>query len=235
MKPVRKFNTYNHLPNLPNKGLGDLIAKNPDAASAGGNFLGDSIMAVDGADGKTSYAGSALGGAAKGAAAGLALGPIGAIVGGALGGIAGIFTQRAKERKAKREAAAAEANRVEMQTSANNNASLAILRNFPTTGVDRPRMEQGGMVNKALGSKIAPVQAEYLAEDGEVIQHDPNAVPATDQFGKLTKLASDTSLIKGAKHSDPSQGVGMTGGERIFSDNPSLKIPKDFSKLLKKL
>jgi len=95
---------------------------------------------------------------------------------------------------------------------------------------------------KALGGNLPPTgkkipgqAAEYLAEGGETIQFNPGEEPATDSSGKLNRINASTSLIKGAKHSDASQGVGMTGGGRIFSDDPRLKVPKDFSKMLKKL
>jgi len=68
------------------------------------------------------------------------------------------------------------------------------------------------------GGKIPNSNIEYQAEGGEVIEHNPFSLPGTDQHGEVNPIASNISKIQGDKHSAPSGGVGMEGGERIFSD-----------------
>jgi hypothetical protein len=69
-----------------------------------------------------------------------------------------------------------------------------------------------------VGGKIPNSNIEYQAEGGEVIEHNPFSLPGTDQHGEVNPIASNISKIQGDKHSAPSGGVGMEGGERIFSD-----------------
>lgn len=359
MIPKRKFSQDNNRPYLPKYQWGTNLMQNqwgPNfdlnkqaGASMGLSAAGDVIGALDNVDGESSMGGSIAGGAAKGAAAGMVLGPWGAAAGAVIGGIGGAIKQKAQERaidKAKREAEEAD-RRIRAD------ASLSIVKNFPTQGIDRPMMSGGGLapivplpgtlspamappmkidrnpvlapapemlyeaawantrrpVAKAytdaimrdnnytspeqvlqhlnrksvgskvphqyiyqdgkyvqelmdrriekqesgpltmralggtvdsevlkeygLGRKIQGQEASYLAEGGETIQYAPGQAPATDGSGSLVPLSSTTSRITGASHSAPSQGVGMTGGERIFSDR--LKVNKDFSKLLKRL
>jgi hypothetical protein len=231
MNPVRKFNYSNHPLNLPKKGYGDWFAANSENIGAGLNIAGAGVNSLNPED-KPGM--NVLGGAIKGAGMGSMFGPIGTAIGAVGGGIISLFTQKAQERKAEEMAAEAEKKRLQSVAAVNNDVTRGILRNYPTSGIDRPRMNKGGEV-PPTDKKIVPSQAEYLAEGGETIQYNPGEQPATDKYGKLNRINSSTSLIQGAKHTDPSEGVGMTGGSRIFSDNPKLKVSKDFSKMLKKL
>jgi hypothetical protein len=76
---------------------------------------------------------------------------------------------------------------------------------------------------------------EYLAEGGEIIQHAPGDLPATDNNGTVTPITDTIAKINGDKHIAQSGGVGMEGEEpaRIYSDQ--LKVPADLVKQLSKL
>ena len=432
MDPIRKFNYSNYPKTLPQKGLGDLLTQYSGGVTSGMNIAGGAVDALNTND---STGLGALSGALKGASAGMALGPWGALAGGVLGGVTSVFAKKAQERKAEEAAAEAEAKRIEGITAVNNDASLAILKNFPTKGIDRPRAGKGGVVamlekggetdskgidtqayhdkwvadnsanqrlkdlaelnyyktywdkaleaknpeaykqamaakgtgtindflkraddlygsgaysekltteemekmnpgyfkrtnelrkklflegkvpgsgkvagdiegkipvedtawglrnswnvfpavkqykfgnkkgitysegemsmtynpddkeqykyeaklvkdntKRALGGILPPTsrkisgnQADYLAEGGETIQFANRNQVATDGSGNLSRLNSDTAMINGPKHSSPAEGVGMSGGVRIFSDSDKLKVPKDFSQIFKKL
>ena len=141
MQSVRKFNYANHPMNLPQKGVGNLLDKSKPEMGMGGDIAK---------------------GALSGAAAGAALGPWGAAAGAAIGGVMSIFAHKAADRAAEKAAAEAETKRVEGIEDINNDASMSILRNFPTTGINRPRAGKGGKVNEILDSKD-PVKKGYDA------------------------------------------------------------------------
>ena len=232
MQPVRKFNYANHPLNLPQHGLGTYLNKNKPGVGA---IAGVGAGMIDQLNPDSKVGGDIASGALSGAAAGMALGPIGAGVGALVGGVVSLFTHKAQERAKARAAAEVKRVLIENTNEINNDATSNILRNFSTSGIDRPRAGRGGKVGDIISAKIVPGQADYLAENGEVIQFDPRKKPATDKFGKLSPTSSDSAVIKGATHEAASGGVGMTGGERIFSNDDKLKVPKDFSKILKRL
>lgn len=68
-----------------------------------------------------------------------------------------------------------------------------------------------------MGGTSAP---QYMAEGGEMIQHQSNDVPKTDKNGNLNRMTATEAEIKGDKHSAKSGGVGMSDnkGARIYSD-----------------
>lgn len=76
---------------------------------------------------------------------------------------------------------------------------------------------------------------DYLAEGGEMIQHAPGDLPATDNNGSVTPVTNTIARINGDKHIAPSGGVGMSGEQsaRIYSDQ--LEVPADLLKQLSKL
>jgi hypothetical protein len=67
----------------------------------------------------------------------------------------------------------------------------------------------------AFGGSVLP---DYIAEGGEVVDFNQGNVPQPGNFGKLNRLSSSSVKIEGDSHDDPSGGVEMTGGERVFSD-----------------
>lgn len=83
-----------------------------------------------------------------------------------------------------------------------------------------------------LGGSTVP---QYRAEGGEMIQHQANDVPKTDNNGGLNRMTSTEAEITGDKHSAKSGGVGMSDdkGARIFSDQ--LTVDKDLVAKIMKL
>ncbi len=84
----------------------------------------------------------------------------------------------------------------------------------------------------AMGGSTIP---QYRAEGGEMIQHQANDVPKTDNNGGLNRMTSTEAEITGDKHSAKSGGVGMSDdkGARIYSDQ--LTVDKDLVAKLMKL
>ena len=82
------------------------------------------------------------------------------------------------------------------------------------------------------GGTSAP---QYMAEGGEMIQHQANDVPKTDNNGNLNRMTATEAEIKGDKHSAKSGGVGMSDnkGARIYSDQ--LTVDKNLVAKLNKL
>ena len=199
------------------------ITNNPQQAAGAFNLAGGAIGAIDSMAGSngSSDLGSAMSNALSWGGMGLSVGgPVGGAIGGVVGAGVGLF-QNMQQRRA-----AEEADRKAKEAAFKQ--SQNIRRNFDsqTKGMFSPMgNEVGGMYAK--GGLTTP---QYLAEDGEVIQHNPYDKPKTDKYGSLNQLASDFSKIKGAKHSSQSQGVGMSGGERIYSDQlkPAKRIAKLF-------
>jgi len=76
---------------------------------------------------------------------------------------------------------------------------------------------------------------DYIAEGGEMIQHAPGDLPATDKNGTVKPVTDTIARIKGDKHIAQSGGVGMSGDKpaRIYSDQ--LHVPADVLKQLMKL
>jgi DNA-binding transcriptional regulator YiaG len=68
-----------------------------------------------------------------------------------------------------------------------------------------------------MGGSTIP---QYRAEGGEMIQHQANDVPKTDNNGNLNRMTATEAEITGDKHSAKSGGVGMSDekGARIYSD-----------------
>ena len=68
-----------------------------------------------------------------------------------------------------------------------------------------------------MGGSTIP---QYRAEGGEMIQHQSNDVPKTDNNGDLNRMTGTEAEITGDKHSAASGGVGMSDkkGARIYSD-----------------
>jgi hypothetical protein len=83
---------------------------------------------------------------------------------------------------------------------------------------------------RAYGGSAAP---DYIAEGEEVVDFRPGNVPQAGKFGTLSRLSSNTAKINGDSHDDPSGGVEMTGGDRVFSDR--LPLPSGFISKLRKL
>jgi len=72
--------------------------------------------------------------------------------------------------------------------------------------------------------KGGEAQGDYLAEGDEIVEHySPVGVYSG---GYLQQLSNNFSKIKGNKHSAPSGGVEMSGGDYIYSDQISL--PENF-------
>jgi hypothetical protein len=84
--------------------------------------------------------------------------------------------------------------------------------------------------NFGLGGTTIP---DYIAEGEEVVDFGPGNVPQAGKFGTLSRLSSNTAKINGDSHDDPSGGVEMTGGDRVFSDR--LPLPSGFISKLRKL
>ena len=193
-------------------GLGDL-----------GGLLGSTVASIDAADGNLSVGGSALSGALKGAGTGLAFGPLGALAGGVLGGgiglVGGILNKNAAEKQEMEE-------RAEFSRQMSNiraNRSRSILSTYPTKGTETHSYYK-------YGGGLPWRKPDYMAEGGEVVEFDMFDKPVAYN-GSLNQLSSDLSEIKGPSHNQSSGGVGMSGGERIFSD--SMSIPPSLSKYFK--
>ena len=73
------------------------------------------------------------------------------------------------------------------------------------------------LMDFGMGGSTVP---QYMAEGGEMIQHQSNDVPKTDNNGNLNRMTATEAEIKGDKHSAKSGGVGMSDnkGARIYSD-----------------
>lgn len=76
---------------------------------------------------------------------------------------------------------------------------------------------EAALTGFGMGGSTIP---QYMAEGGEMIQHQANDVPKTDNNGNLNRMTATEAEIKGDKHSAKSGGVGMSDnkGARIYSD-----------------
>ena len=90
-------------------------------------------------------------------------------------------------------------------------------------------------VNQGYAAGGHTKNPDYLAEGGEMIQHAPGDLPATDNNGSVTPVTNTIARINGDKHTESSGGVGMSGEQsaRIYSDQ--LEVPADLLKQLSKL
>jgi hypothetical protein len=77
-------------------------------------------------------------------------------------------------------------------------------------------------------------QSEYIAEKDEMVYH-PNDKPVTLGNGGLNQVAEDFSKITGDKHSAPSGGVQMAGGNEGYIYSDQIAVPKDLYNSLKGL
>ncbi len=94
------------------------------------------------------------------------------------------------------------------------------------------------ITNRAHGGPTHPTvqtSPDYIAEGGEMIQHAPGDLPATDRNGSVKPITETIARIEGDKHIAKSGGVGMSGDKpaRIYSDQ--LHVPADVLKQLMKL
>jgi len=96
--------------------------------------------------------------------------------------------------------------------------------------IDTKDAYEGYKALKAMGGLVNP---DYIAEGEEVVDFGPGNVPQAGKFGTLSRLSSNTAKINGDSHDDPSGGVEMTGGDRVFSDR--LPLPSGFISKLRKL
>lgn len=174
-----------------------------------GNLGASGIDYLDSTNGESSMGASIGSGALSGAGTGAALGSVvpgvgtaigaagGAIVGGISGWMEGNKEQELEEQqKEMRRKMAARKNR-------------RIVQNYDSEGVKKTGLylEKGGKI-----------PGDYYAEKGEVIMHKLDNMPTTDENGSLQKLSTNYSKIKGDSHEADSGGVGMSGGEKIYSD-----------------
>lgn len=197
------------------------------------NWFKGNAMGIGGAAGFLSgmipgqtEGGSALKGALAGAGAGAALGPIGAGVGALVGGITSwIGKRKADKEKAEQERKAKEYASL-MQSGANVSGDTSALGLYPTQGVEDVNYYA------AQGGFLPDGSEDYLAEGGETIFH-PNDQPMTNQDGNLIPLSDDMSEITGDSHNAPSSGVGMKGGEFIYSKR--MKATKELENDIKDL
>jgi hypothetical protein len=207
------------LKNLDGQGLAEGVESISlgSAVSGGlgkfGGIAGQAVKMIDGMDGESSMGGDVASKALEfGAMGAQVAGPWGAAIGAVGGGIYGSVMHKKEEEAQKKAKIKAEKKFDAQALNASKQYSKSVLSTFPTKGV-----ESSGYY-AALGGKIPASNIQYQAEGGEVIEHNPFRLPGTDSHGEVNQLASDISKIEGDKHSAPSGGVGMEGGERIFSD-----------------
>lgn len=217
LSPVLKRNTFVR---VPDAGFG------LDLFGSYGGSVGGLIEGLDAGDGRISAGGAAVGGALQGGSMGAKVaGPYGAVVGGILGALTKGIGQKitndnqdlANKKLAQATAKAEELNK--------NSISRQIIKQFPTQGIQTPSFKQGGSLH--------PSDLQYRAEDAEVVEFIPGDPPSTDQHGSLKQLSSDMVEVQGDSHSDPSGGVGMKGGTRVFSDR--IEIPNAMYHKIKNL
>ena len=113
-----------------------------------------------------------------------------------------------------------EARFMKQMNALRSNRSRSVLSTYPTEGTETYSYYK-------YGGKLPWSKPDYLAEGGEVVEYDMSNRPVAYN-GNLNRLSSDLAEIKGPSHNQPSGGVGMSGGERIFSD--SMSIPPSLSK-----
>lgn len=167
------------------------------------------VSTIDGMDGKTSNAGAAFSGAlSMGATGAMVGGPIGAIAGGLLGAGMSLFQKRKEDQERRRlEREARELHAKQLQQSDEMN-SQAILSQYPTKGISSSGFYKYG----------GNVQPQYQVEDGEVLFADDRVPPATDRFGRATRIAPNTFKFSGATHNHKSGGIGVSGGNTPYQD-----------------
>lgn len=231
---------------VPKYGLGALLGATTAASNISGaaSALGAGSQFI-----KPGGVSSALSGAAGGAMLGAKLGTIvpgignvvGAIGGGLIGGIRGLVKGRKDRKRNERlgleqdQQALAEQRFAQNEANAEFTRSEGVLNQYPTEGVEGVNFfgkEYGKGGNMYSKRKRLPAYAmggrpDYMAEGGEAIEYDPMDQPQVYGNGEVDPLSSSMGSIEGDDHSDPSGGVPMSGGERIYSDqlepSPQLK------------
>lgn len=184
-----------------------------------GTITSGLVSSIDGMDGKSSMAGDVASGVLSGAGLGLTVGgPIGAAIGAVGGGLISFFTRRHQEKERKAAEEKARNEQFKAQRKANEISSTSNLSNFPVQGVQTASLyAKGGMV---------PVQ--YKVEDGEILLTDDRMPPVTDRNGTVRKIAPNTFKFSGAKHSSPSGGIGVVGGNAPYEDSLGNQLPSGF-------
>lgn len=240
---------------LPKYGLGTLLkagssflSNNSGAVDA----IGQLSSGINSGKKKTGFK-SFLSGAGSGAATGATLGTIfpgvgnvlgaaGGFLGGGLLGILGANKKKDAEQQEeedyKNQQELAERRFKENEANLEYQKSLGVLNQYPSEGVSNVNYygkiyKYGGNLGKRrmLRRAMYGGNPEYLAEDAEVVDFDPTNPPTVHSNGKVNQVSSDMVELDGDSHSDPSGGIAMSGGERIYSDRiaPS-PLGKEFLK-----
>lgn len=221
--PMMRANHPYAKTSLPKYGFGAALSK-------AGQFLSENQDAVNGVAGTMAAAGQVgnpngfkgfLSGAGSGMALGSILPGIGTAIGAIGGGIIGLLSGRKKKKEQEalleaqeNERLLAEQRMIQNEKSSKYIHSQGVLNEYPTEGISNSNYY--GKYYRYGGN---PKKAEYLAEDAEVIEYDPANPPQTHANGEVEPLSPSMGEIKGDSHSDPSGGVAMSGGERIYSDS----------------
>jgi len=154
--------------------------------------------------------GDAFQGAGTGAALGLTVGgPIGALAGGLIGGIGGlIFSGGGNEKEMNEGFRNSNANILKSNNYNRQQRDNGLLKRYKTNGTS-----SGGFYAKYGGDIPSP---EYTVEDNETMYAPDGNPPRTNGNGEAQKIGDNTYKFKGDKHSDPSGGIGVVGGNTPF-------------------
>lgn len=184
-----------------------------------GNAGGALIDSLDSVDGKSTMAGSVASGAMKGAGIGAGIaGPWGAAIGAVGGGMLSFFTRKHQQKEQRLAQERIEVERFKNQRRMDEFSSAIALNNMPVQGVQSSGFyRNGGFTNSA-----------YKVEDGELLIANDRFPPDTDQRGRVKKIAPNTFKFFGDKHSDPSGGIGVLGGNDPFIDSLGQPMPSGF-------
>lgn len=211
------------LPKYEGGGFLDNLNNNSGDIGTAGMMAGNMIGSMDAADGEMSDFGSFMSQGLNFGSMGLQIGaglggPLGAAIGGGIGLLGGGIHGLLSNRKQKEEQTLAELEmdqarkNVLLQNHAAN--SKTILDSYDKLGISRAGYYKKGGYPKG----------SYLAEEGEIIEHNKPAM--VHKSGGLKRISSNTSRITGDSHNDPSGGVEMSGGDFIYSD--AIELPESF-------
>lgn len=160
-----------------------------------------------------SIAGSAIQYGSKGADIGSMFGPYGTAIGAGVGLVGGAivgdinYDQMQKKKEEERKRAYNQNTEVGY-----NNFKAQSASGFPISGV-------GAVPMYAFGGNIKDSQAQYKAEGGEVITHNPNNPPMVNPAqGEANPLSSTTTALEGDSHNNASGGISVAQGDYVFSD-----------------
>lgn len=194
------------------------------------------VGTIDGMDGKTSAFGDIASNALNFGSMGMTVGgPWGAALGGLVGAGVSLFTRNQEKKEKERMERQVKEEQMKQMRQTDQMNSQAILASYPTRGIQSSGFYKKGGV----------IPTQYQVEGGEVLH--AGTPPMTDANGSVRKIAPNTFKFTGDRHSAPSGGIGVAGGNNpytdmfgqphssgfVFSDSPDMKInPYPFLKYI---